>query len=350
MRLREALRAVPQRTRSRLLAGLTLGTFVFSLAMLLVTRAAATFLRQPIPDHPIWVDALHSLWSAVLWFLLSPLPWQWTGDERPIAPFTRGLVQCVLFSLVNTVAIWPLLRNRPEFRGTTVLPEVAALQLAQLSFSGYAIVVWERRRAQKQAALAKGREAQWTLLQSQMSPHALLNALNGLAQLVREDMGAGRQGIRDLSEIYRQLLEHGEAQQLPLGQERELLGRFLAVEKLRLGQRLQVEWDWDPDLDAIRLPPLLLQPLVENAIKHGVAPSEAGGVVRISARREGTGLVLGVANTGRPLEGGAQTGAGLGLMNLEARLRLACGDRARFTLRGEGPWTHAEIRLEGGRP
>jgi two-component system sensor histidine kinase AlgZ len=172
----------------------------------------------------------------------------------------------------------------------------------------------------------------------------LFNSLNGLAELVRLDPLAAEQAILDLSELYRALLRHGDRPVAPLGDERALVQRFLAVEGLRMGSRLQVAWRWDESLDSVEAPPFLLQPLVENALKHGIAPNPAGGELAISLTREGAGFRLRVVNTGKGL--GLVPGQGVGLQNLEARLKLAYGTGAAFHLRSEGPRTVAEVILE----
>ncbi len=300
--------------------------------------------------HPVVLDVLWLLWSPFSAFFLSPMPWQWSGDERPEAPFGRGLLQALpvpLLEVIFTACFF--IPSKQANLPMGALPAILALHVAEWMFIGYAVAAWERRKLRKSVAQAKAHEAQWTLLHSQMSPHALLNSLNGLAQLVTEDLEAGLQGIRDLSEIYRLLLEHGQAQLLPLARERDLLTRFLGVEALRLGRRLTVEWDWDSGLDVVPLPPLLLQPLVENAVKHGISASETGGVLRIGARRDGRDLRLTVANTGLPLGESNLGGTGIGLRNLEARLHLAFGSQAEFTLKSDGAWTLAEIHLIGSK-
>jgi len=104
-----------------------------------------------------------------------------------------------------------------------------------------------------------------------------------------------------------------------------------------------VQWDWDAALDPVEAPPFLIQPLVENALKHGIATHPEGGTLEISIRRHKGGLILRVSNTGRPL--GLVPGAGVGLSNLEARLRLAYGPDANLHLRSEGPRTVATLGL-----
>jgi LytS/YehU family sensor histidine kinase len=113
---------------------------------------------------------------------------------------------------------------------------------------------------------------------------------------------------------------------------------------MRLGERLRVQWDWDEHFDTLSLPPFLVQPLVENALKHGIAPHPKGGELRIGLLQEGQDLVIRVANTGQPLP--PVLGYGIGRANLEARLGLGFGDKAKTRLFTEGEWTIAEIRVD----
>lgn len=346
MRLQDALRAVPRRFMDRLLMGLTALSILLSLGMLVLLELLGLLSPPNLGvARPSWMgEGIYILWTCTALFILSPLPWQWTGDNRPLTSFSRGLCQCLGMVACESLVLGYVFREEaPALRQTTHWLMVFALQATQYAFAGHLIAAWERRRARKAEALSKAREAQWTLLQSQMSPHALLNALNGLSQLVREDLEAGRQGVQDLAEIYKQLVALGGRPRISLAEERELVRRFLAVEQLRLGSRLSVAWDWDPALESLEVPPLLLQPLVENAIKHGIATSAAGGEVRILLARQGSDLLLAVQNTGQML--GSSSGQGIGLQNLAARLALAYGDRAQFQLRPEAGATLAEIRL-----
>jgi signal transduction histidine kinase len=290
---------------------------------------------------------------------LSPLPWRWTGDERTRAPFLWGASQALAFNAVVVLVLvslsWLLVRNvnlKGEALGLArgmngTFRQVLGLNLfigtPMMTIIGGIISMGETTEEEKAAAEARLEEAQWVLLRGQLSPHVLFNSLNGLAELVRQDPVAAEQAILDLAELYRALLRHGDRPKAPLGEERALVQRFLAVEGLRLGDRLRVRWDWDEALDGVEAPPFLLQPLVENALKHGIAPHPEGGDLAISLRREGQGLHLRVENTGRGL--GLVPGDGVGLRNLEARLRLACGPTAAFRLRTEGTRTVASVDL-----
>jgi hypothetical protein len=239
------------------------------------------------------------------------------------------------------------LEDRSKPPPTNPRPE---LMLLFLNFPFALVLGWflsEKERVERKEALARERErqARARALQSQLHPHVLFNVLGGLTELVHEDPDAAEEALVGLTELLRMLMQHGAALSLPLGQERALLRRYLGIEAIRLGPRLEVQWTWDEKLDGILVPPLLLQPLVENAVKHGISPSPEGGVLRIDAVRTGSGLLLRVSNSGCQLEKGGQEGTGLS--NLRERLALLPEPRPAFDLRQEGSWTVAELRFEG---
>lgn len=281
----------------------------------------------------------------------APMPWQWSGDSKPQASLGRGVVQASAFALLFCLAVdfldralyWGLMRTDrgPNFGTLRLFPYV--FQAPFLVLVGRFITLAERGDAEKRQAEARLREAQWVLLRAQLSPHVLFNTLNALAELARRDPEATERAMLDLSELYERMMHHGEQLLAPLAKERQLLDRYLALQALRLGARLRVDWAWDPGVDAIQVPPLLLQPLVENALKHGIAPHPGPGDLRILARRLEGGVFLEVRNTGRP-PSTPRPGA-TGLRNLEDRLALAYGGRARFHLEREGEWTLARLEL-----
>lgn len=195
-----------------------------------------------------------------------------------------------------------------------------------------------RKEAQKQAL-----EAQWILLKGQLSPHVLFNGMNNLARLIRKDPDRAEQAAEDMAELFRRLMDHAHRHLSPLAEERKLVEHYLAMESLRLGERMRVEWDWDPALDEVEAPPFLLQPLVENALKHGLSPCPGGGTLRIQATLRNQRVHLQVENTGRPYKG--RHGDGLGLRNLESRLDLAFDGDGVFTLQDLGGRTLASIDI-----
>lgn len=197
-----------------------------------------------------------------------------------------------------------------------------------------------REASEAEAQVAKNR-----LLQSQIHPHVLFNALNGLAELVYKNPKAAERAIRHLADLLRRIMRASEHMRLPLGEERQIIADFLALESIRLGDRLRVIWDWDEALDTIEVPPLLLQPLVENAIKHGIAPSIPGGDLILRAKVEAGAILLEVWNSGEPFRE-TRVGRGIGVKNLCSRLALHFGGTASFSIGPSGEGTLACIRLE----
>ncbi len=156
-------------------------------------------------------------------------------------------------------------------------------------------------------------------LQARIRPHFLFNTLNTAIALVRAEPARAEALLEDLSDLFRHALrEPGPV--VTLGQEIALAQRYLAIEQVRFGERLRLSWQLDPRAGAALLPPLLLQPLVENAVRHGVEPSAAGAEVRISTERRGERVVIKVSNT-LP-DGPGAPGQGLALANVQDRLRL----------------------------
>ena len=170
-------------------------------------------------------------------------------------------------------------------------------------------------------------KAQLTALQAHIRPHFLFNTLNSAIALVREEPSKAERLLEDLSDLFRATLQDPRST-IPLREEIELAQRYLGIEQIRFGDRLQVHWDLDPAALDVCLPPLLLQPLVENAVKHGVEPSEIGAKVTISAQlSQKKFILLRVTNTltssKRAGDSPASTlGQGIALTNVERRLRL----------------------------
>jgi two-component system, LytTR family, sensor histidine kinase AlgZ len=185
-----------------------------------------------------------------------------------------------------------------------------------------AVLMW--RAQQRQPASAAARLAE---LQSRIRPHFLFNTLNSAIALVRQEPAKAEMLLEDLSELFRSaLIDQGDA--VTLEQEIELAKRYLAIEEVRFGDRLRVSWSIDPASLQAKLPPLLLQPLVENAVKHGVEPSSQGAEVKVSTQRRGDVIVIKITNTAPGGQG--QAGHGLALQNVRDRLRLLHDVQANF--------------------
>ena len=185
-----------------------------------------------------------------------------------------------------------------------------------------AALVWRVR-----ARMPAGTTARLAELQARIRPHFLFNTLNSAIALVRAEPARAERLLEDLSELFRHALADSK-EAVPLSQELELARHYLAIEQVRFGARLRLEWSIDESASEARLPPLILQPLVENAVKHGVEPSPTGAVVRISTQRRGSVVVIKVTNT--VPAGSGTRGNGLALDNVRQRLTLLHDVQGRF--------------------
>jgi two-component system, LytTR family, sensor histidine kinase AlgZ len=167
-------------------------------------------------------------------------------------------------------------------------------------------------------------EAELRALRSQITPHFLFNSLNSINALTSSDPAGARRMCLLLSDFLRGTLQVSSHDRIPLAQELSLIDQFLAIEQVRFGERLLVARDIDEEASRRLIPPLLLQPLVENAVTHGIADLLEGGTVEIVARAEGDRLLVTVENPRDP-EAKRRAGAGLGLSNVRRRLEAAYG-------------------------
>ena len=183
--------------------------------------------------------------------------------------------------------------------------------------------------AQLQTRLA---EASLQSLQRQLHPHFLFNTLHTISALMHRDTEAADAMLAQLSDLLRLTLERVATQEVALKEELDFLEKYLEIEQTRFGERLQVKLDIDPDTLDAAVPNFLLQPLVENAVRHGIAQKVGGGRVEISAKRDGDQLCLVVRDTGPGLSAGKRTAlhSGVGLTNTRSRLQHLFGDRHTF--------------------
>jgi len=213
----------------------------------------------------------------------------------------------------------------------------------------YLLLAFDEARAAGERAMelrALAREAELGALKAQIDPHFLFNSLNSLAALTSSDPKGARQMVLALASFLRASLAVGRREAIPLGEELALARSYLAIESFRFGERLKVTEGVDETLLGARVPPLVLLPLVENAVRHGIARRVEGGLIRLEARAEGGCLVVTVEN---PRESAAtattRPGTGLGLANVRRRLLLTYGKEGSLVVRREGEIFRAELRL-----
>jgi two-component system, LytTR family, sensor kinase len=225
----------------------------------------------------------------------------------------------------------------------------------------FSIKQWQRSVQERERLLraeSEAREARLSALRYQLNPHFLFNSLNAASTLVLDgDAAAATRMLAQIGDLLRATLDHDALPETPLAQELAFVDQYLAIEQTRLGSRLRIEREISPDtLDAI-VPGMLLQPLVENAVRHGIAPMIEGGTIRIESRLRADRLLISVCNSGprrkdgiessngsngRLFDGKSSSGngsyangkaRGIGLKNTQERLRTLYGSDHQFTLR-----------------
>ena len=287
-------------------------------AVLLVQAALALMALAGADTPAAWLSrqaalafggvAATGLWLVVLCALRRSL------RALPTAP--RAAVVLALGAAAALLAWAPLAWGGFVQDG---LLRAAAVTLSGIAMAGLLWAWLDLRARIWQPANASARLAE---PQSRIRPHFLFNALNTALALVRVDPARAESVLEDLAQLFRvALADVGES--VTLEEEVDLARRYLAIEQIRFGSRLAVQWDIDPRGNSARVPPLVLQPLVENAVRHGIEPAQRGGRVRVHSVLQRGQVVLTVTNTlGGPDDGPGNPGHGMALHNIRERLRL----------------------------
>jgi two-component system sensor histidine kinase AlgZ len=211
-------------------------------------------------------------------------------------------------------------------------PSLAGAAMAAAIFQWLRLLALATLPAETTARLAE--------LQSRIRPHFLFNTLNTALTLVRLDPAKAEGVLEDLAELFRVAITES-TESVSLGEEVDLAQRYLDIEQIRFGSRLHVSWELDAQAATARVPPLLLQPLVENAVRHGVEPSPEGGVIRVRTKVKMGRAVLSIANS-VPKEP-SRPGHGMALKNVRERLRLMHDVAAQFEMRQDADVFRVQI-------
>jgi hypothetical protein len=306
----------------RLFVTLLISWLPWALATPLVLRLGRRYPPTQLKPLSIWIRHIaacvfigfvFSAWTAALEVLLNPwakVPGPGSFLQILSMRFYNGLLACsVLYSSILMVAY--LLESR----------ELLAHQQT------------EAARLNEQLV-----KAQLSALRRQIEPHFFFNTLNSVACLVREKRNdAAVTMIVELSDFMRRVLEDSNRQQVPLEEELEFTRKYLDIQKVRFVDRLQCSVDVPSELLLAQVPALILQPMVENAIKHGIAKRAQGGAVNILASRSNGMLTLSVYNDGPSLPArGEKIPSGIGISNMRTRLQSLYGDNFKLNMQNQG--------------
>lgn len=335
---------------------------IYLLAWLPIAAIFTVILKRGI--NTSWVETvvitapmslLYAFMCLSAWYVCLAAP---VSEKSALRLATTLAVASILSSVIWFALgeVWVLaIEPWMDFPG---LSELYATQFAPIFLNGvmlfllaaaahYLLIMLDQSRAVEKRSLELqilAREAELKALRAQIDPHFLFNSLNSISALTVSDPQGARSMCLLLADFLRTSLVLGAKQQIPVAEELRLVEGFLNIEKVRYGNRLSIVRNVDPECDACLVPPLLVQPLVENAIRHGIAPLVEGGTVRLDVRREGSAIEIILENPVDPLAQAArQTGAGLGLENVRSRLAKLFASQAHVNVsRDEG---HFQVRL-----
>ncbi len=308
--------------------------------------------ETPGAGWPLLAGVLAPVCGLYAFVCLSPWPicraWPlYTGNLEGLAATWIGAAVVAGLLLMGTARLaeyllLPALRLR--------LPLLFAMgTLLYLCSAGlhYAVIAaQESRDAERRAAEARtlAREAELQALRTQINPHFLFNCLHSISALATMDGPRAREMCIRLGDFLRNSLRLGECETIPLKEELALARSYLEVEQVRFGARLTVEARIEPGCEDCAVPALLLQPLVENAVKHGVAGLVEGGAIRLEARRRGAGVAILLENAFDP-DSDPRGSLGLGLRNVRRRLSVRYGEEAEMEAGPSGDRYRVSLRL-----
>jgi len=256
-----------------------------------------------------------------------------------------------IWAVIEEAYVWATYANYNFSKSTPNLPKVAldyAMTIVGWSAVYFGIKYWQKWQTEQQNALesaALANKAQLEMLRYQLNPHFLFNALNSIRASVDEDSARAKQMITQLSEFLRYSLLGESEKKISLGEELEAVKNYLAIEKIRFEEKLAVEIEVEKAAEDFKVPCFLLNPLVENAIKHGLQTSPKPLKIKISAKVSGRGLILEVANSGKLENVHNSNGTKIGLRNVRERLEKLFGERGKFELKQDGDFVKARIEI-----
>jgi len=330
----------------RIDAFLPLGELLKQLAVLWLTMLVLAVGLSQIMEQAFWKSLVYCLSIGSSIFVLSKVLRCLRGLPRTdwkaavIAIPIGTSVGVVLAALITGGDLMQVITEHPN---QLVLTLVVSL-IFGTGFSYYFYsrqVIAEANAALKEQAFSRAAneqrmaQANLRLLQAQIEPHFLFNTLSNILSLIRGEPEKAERMLQDLTDYLRVALQRTRTEQVTLGDEIMLLRAYLGIQKVRMGERLSYSIAVPDELNALRVPPLIIQPLAENAVRHGLEPQAQGGEILVRANRAGNHLTIEIADTGSGIA--EHSVPGIGIANVRARLQGLYGDRAQLVLAPNTP-------------
>jgi signal transduction histidine kinase len=298
-----------------------------------------------IPRWLTWVPITPIIFKAAERFpfrrdRLARSVWTHFGISLVIAVVIEVLwlqISFLIQSYLEPEALARMQNNRAEVYSVAVLSRLLGDAFIYAAVLGVATTLGYHRRFRERELRAAQLEAQLALaqvqaLKMQVHPHFLFNTLHAVTVLIREDPGAATRVVTRLGDLLRLTLSRATTAQVSFRRELEILTLYLEIERTRFHDRLEIAYDVQPATLGALVPDLILQPLVENAIRHGVSPNAGTGRIEVRSRRDGDWLTLEISDNGAGLAEGRTRPDGIGLSTTRARLERLYGERHELTL------------------
>jgi signal transduction histidine kinase len=341
--------------------GIVVGVFIFGCKAL---AESAILQMMNAATASFGTLLLSNMCESLLFGCLALMLWYVTMAAMHEVWWKQVLVQLVGCGVYAIGGFWLnglIFILRIGFVPSGILANSPWIQFTSVLEYGVLCAVWylaehqktlrEQREREKELRLLNT-QMELAMLKSQMNPHFLFNALNTVNALVASNPDAARAVLTKLADVLRYTLDSDRRQYVSFREELDFVQTYLSIEQIRFGERLRVSIDAPAEVMNLYTPPMLLQPLVENAVRHGLAPKDDGGEVRVSVETSGKAVMVAVSDTGVGMTSTAimhhseQTGSsGRGLSNTDARLRKLFGEEAGITASTDAAGTRISFQL-----
>ncbi len=261
-----------------------------------------------------------------------------------IVEFLKFFSTLLLGGQYQYTFIYEPLFHYPRQANLTIIFVTTAL------YSAVAAAIYYRFRQMKDIALKSKvaeAEAQYSLLESQMQPHFLFNSLNVLSELIYVEPDLAHAMTQKLADLYREILNNSKNKFSTLESEISILRKYIEIQKIRFGDRIQFKVDVSPAYYNLQIPSLMLQTLVENAIKHGLSPKKEGGEINLSVKKKASLFEVCISNTGSLYKGHSDSKKSTGLQNTRNRLDLTYGSKHAFEIFADDNKTYVQFNITG---
>jgi len=293
----------------------------------------------------------HVLRNTIKKYSWVDLPLKKIIPRTLLSSFTIGIILCILyFSSQYFTGILPFseIKLGTPFVWTANLSSVILVWFL-IYFSVHLFENYKRVEIESLIWEAAVKDFELKTLKSQLNPHFMFNAMNSIRALIEEDPENAKAALTRLSNILRYSLKMERNETVPLEEEIQTVTDYLALEAVRFEERLNYELNIDPRSGKIEIPPMMIQTLVENGIKHGVTKRTEGGKIIVNSKMNGSFLIIQIKNSGQINEQAVRLSKGFGIDNTKQRLNLLYGEKAIFTIKNESPdVVLAEIKIPIG--